>query len=251
MKRFRKRSITFLLVAIIAVVVILQTTRLDFFQDIDNEIAQQQLKGSAALIELHKLRTGTYPEKLSDLEFISSWDRFNLKRVQYTVSVKRNEYFITIEKGYFGDLNFIFPHQFWKGTGFDDFLLTRAKNREFGVSLFKAIESSESAIFFNLESDMREETPGDKFYGYTIIKKSDVSGDKLQKIKNRIKEYLTADPRLEVACFNPRHGLRFTINKVQYDFVFCLECSKMRVVDLLNNDHWYNFAGNKNSFDFL
>ena len=52
-------------------------------QTSDQTFGDQNFKTSIALIELHKVRTGEYPERLEDLEFLGDWDEIYLSGVEY------------------------------------------------------------------------------------------------------------------------------------------------------------------------
>ena len=54
--------------------------------------------------------------------------------------------------------------------------------------------------------------------------------------------YLEKSNRLWTACFNPRHGLRIFASNIQYDFVVCFECNKMKIVDSATQEHWFSFS---------
>jgi hypothetical protein len=41
----------------------------------DNTFGEQHLKTTVALVDLHKVRYGSYPQALSQLRFIGDWDR--------------------------------------------------------------------------------------------------------------------------------------------------------------------------------
>jgi predicted PurR-regulated permease PerM len=45
---------------------------------VDNQFGDQHLKTAVALIELHKVRYGRYPDSLRDLRFTGSWDAIAL-----------------------------------------------------------------------------------------------------------------------------------------------------------------------------
>src|SRR6202035_2425563 len=49
----------------------------------DNMFGDQHLKTAVALIELHKVRYGTYPKSLSEIRFTGDWDQGSLLCVRY------------------------------------------------------------------------------------------------------------------------------------------------------------------------
>jgi hypothetical protein len=85
----------------------------------DNMFGDQHLKTTVALLELHRVRYGEYPEKLSDLKFIGSWDRNALYSVQYIVSEDHNAYYVEVTRGWIGKPDLKMPDEFWQGTGYD------------------------------------------------------------------------------------------------------------------------------------
>jgi len=82
-----------------------------------NEIfGDQHFKTAIALIELHKVREGQYPDSLTDLKYLGDWDKIIFTSVSYK---KLND-------GYLLDLSsnlmknpatLEYPHEFWKGLG--------------------------------------------------------------------------------------------------------------------------------------
>lgn len=84
----------------------------------DNLFGDQHLKTSVALIELHKLRHGKYPDSLLDLKFTGQWDQIALQNVRYYPSADRNTYYIEVERGWIGKPSLEMPDEFWKGTGY-------------------------------------------------------------------------------------------------------------------------------------
>src|SRR5215472_6170051 len=49
----------------------------------DNMFGDQHLKTVVALLELHKVRYGKYPDTLRDLKFTGQWDQLALQSVAY------------------------------------------------------------------------------------------------------------------------------------------------------------------------
>ena len=65
----------------------------------DNKFGDQHLKTAVALIELHKVRFGRYPDSLRDLKFTGDWDQIALTNVRYYPSPNRDAYYIEVERG--------------------------------------------------------------------------------------------------------------------------------------------------------
>jgi hypothetical protein len=85
----------------------------------DKQFGDQHLKTSIALIELHKLRYGKYPDSLSDLKYTGQWDQIALQSVRYYPNTNRTAYYIEVERGWMGKPDLSMPDEFWRGTGYD------------------------------------------------------------------------------------------------------------------------------------
>lgn len=86
----------------------------------DYLFGDQHLKTSVALIELHKIRNGQYPEKLADIKYLGKWDKIHLYNVYYFPSKDRQSYYVEVARGWIGKpKDLIMPEDFWRGTGFD------------------------------------------------------------------------------------------------------------------------------------
>jgi hypothetical protein len=79
----------------------------------------QHLKTAVALIELHKVRTGRYPEDLGKLRFTGQWDMLALQSVRYIVAADGASYYVEVERGWIGKPKLEMPAEFWRGTGFN------------------------------------------------------------------------------------------------------------------------------------
>src|SRR5215470_6090933 len=54
-----------------------------FRQQADAKFGDQNFKSAVALIELHKVRFGSYPDRLTDLKFTGDWDQIWIAAVEY------------------------------------------------------------------------------------------------------------------------------------------------------------------------
>lgn len=79
----------------------------------------QHLKTTVALVELHKLRTGRYPQSLAQLRFTGSWDLIALGNVRYVAAEDGASYYVEVERGWIGKPRLQLPAEFWRGTGYD------------------------------------------------------------------------------------------------------------------------------------
>jgi ATP-dependent Clp protease ATP-binding subunit ClpA len=75
----------------------------------------QQFKTAIALIELHRLRVGSYPDSLDDLHFLGGRDRGALAGVRYEKLSDGYALDVVIGVGETPDLSY--PSDFWRGLG--------------------------------------------------------------------------------------------------------------------------------------
>jgi hypothetical protein len=119
---------TFLTVAVIGVVLAVALVGVAFLihsiiasgitQGPDNTFGDQHLKTAVALIELHKVRYGEYPDSLRGLRFTGQWDQIALQRVSYYPNADHSAYYIEVEQGWIGKPTLEMPDEFWRGTGY-------------------------------------------------------------------------------------------------------------------------------------
>ena len=86
-----------------------------FQKEADQKFGDQHFKTSIALIELHKVRFGEYPNSLKDLKFVGEWDRAALASVNYKKVA--NGYELDVVRGWVGKPQLSYPDEFWKGLG--------------------------------------------------------------------------------------------------------------------------------------
>jgi len=84
----------------------------------DNMFGDQHLKTTVALLELYKLRHGSYPDRLADLDFMGDWDRIILWTVAYYPSSDRSGYYVEVTRGWVARPRLTYPPEFWRGTGY-------------------------------------------------------------------------------------------------------------------------------------
>ncbi|WP_206618078.1 hypothetical protein [Hahella sp. KA22] len=84
-------------------------------EESDQKFGDQHFKTAIALIELHKVRTGAYPETFSDIQYTGDWDMI----VAHSVSYKKLEegYELNIVRGWVGTPELNYPEDFWSGLG--------------------------------------------------------------------------------------------------------------------------------------
>lgn len=87
----------------------------NFKEQADEKFGDQHFKTAIALIELHKVRFGEYPQSLDDLQFTGDWDMMALSSVNYT---KLDQgYDLDITTGWIGQPKLDYPKEFWQGLG--------------------------------------------------------------------------------------------------------------------------------------
>jgi hypothetical protein len=112
-------SVLALIALLIVGVAIYAILRLNPTRAIDNQFGDQHLKTTVALVELHKLRFGRYPAKLSDLRYTGDWDAIALASVEYCAPGDGSRYFVKVRRGWIAAPELNMPEEFWRGTGFD------------------------------------------------------------------------------------------------------------------------------------
>jgi hypothetical protein len=87
----------------------------DLQKQADSKFGDQHFKTAIALVELHKLRTGSYPQSLKDLQFTGDWDAIALGSVEY----RRLEfgYELNVTRGWVSKPDLSYPKEFWQGLG--------------------------------------------------------------------------------------------------------------------------------------
>ena len=87
----------------------------DFQKQADAKFGDQHFKTVIALVELHKVRTGAYPDSLKDLKFTGEWDAIALGAVEY----RRLElgYELNVTRGWVAQPELSYPKEFWHGLG--------------------------------------------------------------------------------------------------------------------------------------
>lgn len=75
----------------------------------------QHFKTTIALIELHRIRNGAYPERLKDLQFRGAWDAIAINSVEY--KKLESGYELNVTRGWMGEPTLTYPKEFWNGLG--------------------------------------------------------------------------------------------------------------------------------------
>jgi len=106
------------ILGIVLAVSVASFIRADPTEPMDREFGDQHLKTAVALIELHKVRYGEYPETLDDLRYTGDWDAIALQSVEYTPNADHTAYYVEVERGWAGKPELEEPPGFWRGTGY-------------------------------------------------------------------------------------------------------------------------------------
>ena len=93
----------------------------------DDQFGDQHLKTTVALLELHKIRCGRYPQSLRELRFTGQWDQLWLDGMRYVVSPDGSKYYVEVERGWIGKPVLSYPSEFWQGTGYSPALKPRPR----------------------------------------------------------------------------------------------------------------------------
>jgi hypothetical protein len=126
-RRAGKRAVKIIILLLGAVVVLGATgiylifhyvTTSGITRPMDNKFGDQHLKTAVALIELHKVRYGRYPQSLRELRFTGEWDQLALNSVKYYAAPDGTAYHVEVERGWMGKPQLELPPDFWKGTGY-------------------------------------------------------------------------------------------------------------------------------------
>jgi hypothetical protein len=87
-----------------------------FQAEAEKKFGDQDFKTAIALIELHRVRFGEYPDALSELRFLGEWDKMALDSVSYERVGSR--YRLALTQGW-GAGQGEYPAEFWHGLGIE------------------------------------------------------------------------------------------------------------------------------------
>jgi hypothetical protein len=92
-------------------------------------ITPQAMSRGVGLVELHRLRHGRYPASLSDLRFLSGFDRAMLVWLEYASSEDGDAYYLAVDRDRPGAEGVTWPSGYWDGTGYDPALASGSGSR--------------------------------------------------------------------------------------------------------------------------
>ncbi len=87
---------------------------------LDNKFGDQYLKTVVSLVEMHKLRNGTYPDSLSELKYVGDWDRIGIQNVNYYTNCVHTKYYVEVTRGWAAKPKLVMEVEFWQGTGYSE-----------------------------------------------------------------------------------------------------------------------------------
>lgn len=87
----------------------------DLQKEADAKFGDQHFKTAIALVELHKVRHGQYPNTLKDLQFTGDWDQLAIHSIVY--KKLDTGYELNITRGWVSEPSLEFPKEFWNGLG--------------------------------------------------------------------------------------------------------------------------------------
>lgn len=98
-----------------ALVLALALSGCDFQKEADAKFGDQHFKTAISLIELHKVRSGSYPAALDDIQFTGDWDAIALSSVEYIKL--QSGYELNVTRGWVGTPSLTYSKEFWQGLG--------------------------------------------------------------------------------------------------------------------------------------
>ena len=114
--------VVFILVIISVVLGVRFISRHGLTEPIDRKFGDQNLKSAVALLELHNIRFGKYPDSLRDLKYTGAWDQIWINATRYYPGKDRKSYYVEVERGWVGKPTLVMQDEFWQGTGYDETL---------------------------------------------------------------------------------------------------------------------------------
>jgi hypothetical protein len=86
-----------------------------FKDEANAKFGDQHFKTAVALIELHRVRVGSYPMSLKELRYTGEWDAIALSAVEYERLA--DGYRLDVVRGWVGAPELSYPPDFWQGLG--------------------------------------------------------------------------------------------------------------------------------------
>jgi hypothetical protein len=96
----------------------------------------------------------------------------------------------------------------------------------------EAFEKAAQFELYSLDPFKGQQNEGDSsFHGWKVLGKTALKGANAQTVREAVEKGRSDSDGSVAKCFNPRHGLRFTVDQKTYDFVICYQCLSAEVYD--------------------
>jgi competence protein ComGC len=86
-------------------------------------MTQTTVRIVAGQVEIHRLRHGRYPARLSDIEYLGDWERSLFPLVRYYTDSEGSAYYIEPVNIFGRAAGPSLPEGYWQGTGFSEDLM--------------------------------------------------------------------------------------------------------------------------------
>jgi len=91
-------------------------------------------------------------------------------------------------------------------------------------------EKTVEVELYSLDPSQGRKNEGDgSFHGWKVLGKTTLKGADSKTVREAVEKGRRDSDGLVAGCFNPRHGIRFTVDQKTYDFVICYECLSAEV----------------------
>jgi hypothetical protein len=90
------------------------------------------------------------------------------------------------------------------------------------------LDKADQVELYSLDPSRQKEIPaGADFHGWKVLGKTTVKDDARKALIAALKKGIKDSDGTVAACFNPRHGIRATVDGKTADVVICFECLSM------------------------
>jgi hypothetical protein len=114
-------------------------------------------------------------------------------------------------------------------------LVSPAFDNEIPKGAREAFEKTAEFDLYSLDPSQGRKKDGDgNFHGWKVLGKTTLKGADAKTVRDAVEKGRRESNGLVAGCFNPRHGIRFTVDQKTYDIVLCYECLS---ADVYGGDH--------------
>ena len=104
------------LIALVTALSLISACTLSGLDEPKIAFSDQGFKTTIALVELHHIRYGEFPESLDKLDFLGGWDPLYIRYVEY--NRLEQGYELNVTSGFADDPpSLTYPGEFWQGLG--------------------------------------------------------------------------------------------------------------------------------------